>query len=243
MARGRQSRAAVAWGGGTVSKEMFNRFMAGVAATKQDCDDANMANAAEWKKADQNGINKWAAKVVQKLDKMESTKRDAAWRALKLYGGYRGHFDQADLFEEPTEPAAATAAQPDLVEADAEEREPAEPREPAEATARPEPEPVPEVEADEGEETTAEATEELAGAGFTFAAGKQAAMQGEPADTNPHPDNTPSHPIWARGHAQGLKEAADPVAEGEGETVVPMAPRGRRGRAAVPEVEPAASLH
>jgi hypothetical protein len=240
MARGRRSRAAKAWGenAGSLTRDQFMTFHADVAEARQELDDAGTSHAGVWKKADPLGVHPKVAKVCFSIEKMEDTKRRDWLRAFDQYREWFGWNAQPDIFEQRVEPAREPVSG-ERGKGDGDDDSAGQPAEPT-----PEREPLPdnvEVEADVGEETTAEATEELSGAGYTFAAGRQAALEGDAAETNPHPETSPSHPIWVRGHAQGLrdKEAAE-SGEAEADTdVVPL--RGRRSRRA--DAETPAALH
>lgn len=219
-----------------LERDAFSRFVRDVGAAKQELNDAGTAHASAWKKADPLGIHPEAAKLYCRLDRMEDTKRTDFLRSFDRYRGWAEHWAvQADLLEQ--EPAGT--AEHDEHE-QGEERDQQEDdahdlteRESVEAEMAPVAEAAPEVEADVGEDGAAEATEELANAGYTFAAGKEAALEGQPAEANPHPETSPSHPIWARGHAQGLREKEEGT-ETEAETaVVPL--NGRRSRGAAHE--------
>lgn len=224
---------------GALDRETFYTFIGDVARAKQRLDDANMSHAGIWKKAEPYGVHSQAAKLFCRLNRMEDTKRADLLRAFDTYRSWAEHWAvQADLLAEDG------AEDGDDLQDDAGEqagddrgddrdptpidREPALLAESEEGT--------PEVEAEIGEESVTEATEELAGAGYTFAAGRYAALTGEDAETNPHPEGSLPHSIWSRGYAAGvlLKDGGDE----------PAAPpsNGRRRRAAA-EVEPAASVH
>lgn len=235
MARGKSTKAAGRRErAGRLDQDTFNHFGREVKAAKQELNDATMAHAGVWKNAEPRGIHPAAAKLYLKLDDMEDTKRADFLRAFDLYRRWADHWRvQADILEEEasTEAAAAERDERDQREAeeaplDFSEREPAEPQ--------PIPEPAaPEVEADLGEEGAAEATEELAAAGFIFADGRSAAIEGQDVDANPHPEGTAAHPIWARGHAQGTRDKAEAENPETDAGVVPL--NGRRSRRAAQE--------
>lgn len=234
MARGRSSKASKAWSNGPMklTADVFHGFLRAVAATKQKCDDANMANAGQWKKAEPQGIHPAAAKVIAKLDGMEDTKRADFLRSFDHMRSLMPWTAQADIFE--TEQTAA--GDPDHRDDDGEGRDAEDPaeREPADALVAEEREPVAEVEADVGEEIPTEVTEELERVPGEFAAGRKAAGDGQPAEANPHPEGGVLHTNWARGHKLG------PIEEEAETSVVPLNER-RRGRRAAAET--AASLH
>lgn len=164
---------------------------------------------------------------------MEAMKRNDFLRAFDEMRRWSDWASQPDMFAEADEAHEASAGDGDGDDAggaaetehdivDDGEREPV----------------ASELEADgqEDGEAEAEVTEELAGAGFIFAEGKEAPLAGRPAEDNPHPQDTAAHPIWARGHAQGTQDK-----EAESEAVEATAPaRGRRARQ--PD-EAAAVLH
>lgn len=238
MARGR--RGAQSSGPRQLDRDTFMRFIGDAAAAKQELDDAATAHAGVWKKTETYGIHKEAAKLFAKLDRMEDTKRADYLRAFDLYRGWAPWSAQPDMFEDqPATPGAAQreddrdgigeaeVVEPALTEYLDRVAEPTERETPVEVEA--------EGAEDEGE---LQPTEDLTGAGYVFADGKQAALEGRPADTNPHAEASAAHPIWARGHAQGTREREEAYTETEAEAeVVPL--KGGRRRAH----EAAASVH
>jgi hypothetical protein len=229
MAKGK--KAASREMGRQLDQSTFFRFISGVKTVKQDLDDAAMAHAAEWKKAEPLGIHSAAAKLFAQLDRMEDLKRADFLRAFDRYRNWAAWNAQSDLLETTETAAEVGSADRDYEDeeradhADADASEHTE-REPAAVQ-----EPLAEVEADLGEDTAAEATEELAGAGFVFADGKEAALSGQAVETNPHSEGSPSHSIWTRGHAQGLRDK-DAAAEAEAQSSVVPLTGGRRSRRA-----------
>jgi hypothetical protein len=232
MARGR--RASKEWAEPPkLEADTFRRFVRTVGTARSRLNDANMTHAGEWKKAEPLGIHPQAAKLFCRLDDMEDTKRKDFLRAFDTYREWADWAAQGDMFEEETEGTADAAAEPP--EGDGEGAGDDTGREPSEPL--PEREPLPdnvEVEADHGEDTSAEATEELANAGYTFADGRQAAIEGRAAEGNPHPETSPAYPIWARGHAQGLRDHEETSADETDSGVVPLN-GGRRSRRASAE--------
>lgn len=222
-----------------LDRDTFFHFVGHVNAAKQKLDDAAMAHAGEWKKADPYGIHAQAAKLFCRLDKMEELKRGDFLRAFDKYRDWSDWDAQADLVDAVEEDIEAQERAER--EGDDENDESGEPsREPATIAADKE-SPVPEVEADEGVDSAAEVTEELARAGFLFADGKSAALNGEALETNPHPQDGTAHGIWSRGHAQGLREIAEREAATEAAEAAPV--NGRRGRARTAEHEAPALVH
>lgn len=232
-----------------LDRETYMGFMADVAEKKQELDDTKMSHAGAWKKAEALGIHPDVAKLFAKLDRYEPTKL-ADW--LRSFDKYRPWYEdwtaQPDLWDDqPTE--SAGAEQEDREDGDGDE--PGLDLDQRETAAAGDPEPPPDTEAvlreqeeaDPVDETPAEATEELAGAGYTFEAGRGNALAGNGAELNPHPASSPSRDIWARGHAQGLKDkaAAESEAEsqeGAADTVTQISTRRGRRAAAEP-----ASVH
>jgi hypothetical protein len=222
----------------------FQTFVAEAASAKQELDDANMAHAGAWKKADALGIHAQAAKLYCRLDKMEATKRADFLRAFDQYREWAGHWvAQPDMLEDDGAAETAGAAGPDdqvdeeRDEGGAAETPIGEPARETEPLAAAEPIAAEPEAADWGEDRAAEASAELETAGYTFAAGKQAGHDGAEAGANPHPETSPSHPIWLRGHAQGVKEreeaAAAPATDADqDEARNEAASNGRRRRRA-----------
>jgi len=221
-----------------VSQEVFNGFIASVASTKQDVDDATTANAGAWKKADTLGIHPEAAKLYLRLDRMEDLKRADFLRSFDIYRGWADWSAQVDMFEQQEDRDPAPSAPP-LRLVDAESGEPIEGGETGGESG-----PIvtseelleqQKLDADVGEENPIQSTEDLENAGYTFGAGKQAAIEGEPVEANPHPEHSPSHALWARGHAVGMALPAEEEAEKE-----PAPPTGRgRRRGAAESLQPA----
>jgi hypothetical protein len=229
MAKKSKKAEARAAAGRVLDSRTFHRFIGDVAALKQELDDAGTAHASGWKKADPLGIHPEAAKLYCRLDKMEDTKRADFLRAFDRYREWSDWAIQPDMFDDESVMAGAMAR-----EADGDGTDEA-PERSERAPAEPGPLPVTEealkVDADLGEETAVEATEELAGAGFIFADGKQAALDGREAEVNPHAEGATAHSIWARGHARGVADKAE-AESGETEAdVVPLSQRRRSRRA------------
>lgn len=219
-----------------LDRETFEGFIATVKDARQELDDANMAHAGAWKKADALGIHPGAAKLFCKLDKMEDAKRSDFLRSFDHYRKWVDWDAQPDLWDDqPANAPPATDAEQDDG-GDADEHEPG--LDLTESTPR-KPTPLPDTdtvlqeqeEEDPVDDTPAEATEELTNGGYTFAAGRSTAMSGNGADFNPHPKGTPSHDMWARGHAQGLADkAAEDEAGEQDDDSADEAPSTRRGR-------------
>lgn len=231
MARGRKSRASEWSQPPKLQPDTFHRFIRTVSAAKQKLSDANMAHAGEWKKAEPLGIHPQAAKLYCRLDDMEETKRRDFLRAFDQYREWADWRAQPDMFDD--QPDAGDRPPVELVEAPLigeDEREDAD-RTEAERPATAEDAAAGDVEADGVEDEAA--ADQLAGAGFVFADGKAAALDGRPVDDNPHPADAPTHSIWSRGHAQGLrdKEAGEraeaAVSTSDDEATPPTRRRGR----------------
>lgn len=206
-----------------LDKDVFFGFVRRVKGLKQEVSDANMAHAGQWQKAEGLGIHLQAGKLFVRLDDMEATKRSAFLRAFDEMRRWSDWDSQADLFE------AAAEAGPDPQDVPLEERPLVGDDERApQGEADPS---IAEVEAEGAEdgEQEAEATEELAGAGFIFAEGKQAGMAGQSPDANPNPEGSAAYRAWANGHAQGVRDAETPEEE---PAAAPAPARGRRARQA-----------
>lgn len=212
-----------------VERDAFIGFLGDIREAKQTLDDANMAHAGIWKRAEPLGIHPQAAKLTARIDAMEARKRGEFLRAFDLYRGWLDWDAQPDLFQDGMmagEISADTRDAAELVEAPPDDAVVSEYRGPVD------PAQVEEVEADFGDDAPAVADEDLATAGHVFAAGRQvgaAGADGADGADNPHPEDTPSHVIWARGHAQGLRDAAAIVEDEPAD----VAPRHRRRAADV----------
>lgn len=232
-----------------LERDKFDGFINSVASARQKLTDANMAHAGEWKNADALGIHRQAAKLYLHIDTMGDTKRADFLRNFDRYRKWSDWDDQPDMLDQADEAESTTEReQPPLVAMPGigdDEREPSEPapldfedKPPVESPPKLE---EPEVEADPVDETAAQVTEEMAGAGFTFADGKDAAIKGRPADSNPHIGGSPSHSIWVRGYEQGVRDRdgdSGPQDDG-GDNVEPIG-TGRRARRGA---EAPASVH
>lgn len=86
-----------------VTEDEYRKFMADICASKQKCDDASTANAQAWKRADNIGVHKEAAKLIQRLRKMDVSKRDDFLRAFRTYLGWEQFDEQPDMFDQPEE--------------------------------------------------------------------------------------------------------------------------------------------
>lgn len=107
--RGRRPNAPkMAANQGDVKREDYDTFMASVDNTKGTLDAARMANANEWKRADNINVHPAVAKQMLKLRKMDDIKRNAWLRAFDIYRGWE-EFDETDMVDAAEEAAAAEA--------------------------------------------------------------------------------------------------------------------------------------
>jgi hypothetical protein len=220
-----------------LTRDQYMDFTANSAALRAELDEASTAHAGYFKRGDSIGVHLEAAKLSMKLDKMEPTKRADFLRAFDLYREWYEEWTvQGDLLDTADEDAGDygqaqdyAAGADETAEADAAEAAVA----PAEAGEVNAPEPVVgTVEADFGDDKPLTPPAELEGAGYTFETGVAAGRDGAPLESNPHIVTHPSHLIWARGHAKGVKDAAAQEnavdADAPGVEQEEAAPKGRR---------------
>lgn len=231
----------------------FHNFITDISAAKQELDDANMAHAGAFKKADALGIHGQAAKLYLRLDKMETTKRTDFLRSFDQYREWAEHWtEQPDILDEDAAGEAAAAATKAETEGDIAREPPAADETSGVAAAAEADVAADKPEADWGDEQpTVEATADLDTAGFTFSAGRTAGLEGKQPTDNPHPMTSPSGPIWERGRMQGAKDKAEADAAAEhAETEDPAAepepepePTNAKRRSRAKHSENVAALH
>lgn len=108
-------------------------------------------------------------------------------------------------------PAVAAADDDDMFEvAPAEVFAPDSPAKKGRGKKAKDPEPDPAADWD-GTDRSAGSDDEMDGAGFTFAAGRQAAIDGEDRGANPHPETVASHGLWDKGWVRGNDERDEPL--------------------------------
>jgi hypothetical protein len=229
MARRSSAATKRATAADNLTEDQFLDFLDDVANAKQAIDDANMSNANAWKKADKLGIHSQAAKLVQRLRKMEPLKRADFLRSFDKYRPWAGLDEQPDmldrLVEQDNEPAAPVAAAPaSEPEAEAEDDAAgdgtaAAPRGDGEKEDKPA--------TDWGAGLADASDAELEDAGHIFNSGLEAGRGEHGPEKNPHADGSTKALMWERGRAKGAAEAA-----AGGATVVPLDQAGKRGRRA-----------
>lgn len=207
-----------------LTAKQFKSFIGSVGELRQDLDDASMAHAAEFKKADSLGIHKAASALVMKLDKMEAAKRADFLRSFDTYRDWMEEWDaQADLLEQDDESSGEDEGGEGGGYCDTSNPPPI-----GEPT-RAEPEaPVQQVDADQGEETGSGPVEDLEKAGYIFATGKAAGLAGEDLEAGaPDQKQQPAaYASYSRGHALGVQQRENPPAADDDE--VPKKKGSRR---------------
>jgi hypothetical protein len=246
MAKGKSKKAAErARIASRLTPEMFKKFLVEVADKRQDLDDAAMAHAAEFKHADSLGIHRGAAKLTIQLDRYEPAKRADFLRSFDQMRDWMEHWDaQPDLLEQETESDGEDGGDGDLESEGAifegagdgsgyGETTTAETTDAAEETIV--------VDADPGEDDALVVDEPLDEAGYTFACGKKAGLEGKQPEDNPETDKRlKAHNIWERGRALGERLLAHPE---EAELAEGPKPRARRKPAVAKKTAAGDVLH
>lgn len=178
------------------------RQLTDIGASKAKVDDANMAHAGLFKKFETIGIHTKAFKAILRLYRMEPSARADELRAFDQYRSLITEFDdQPDLLEEPTvivasEPVGAGDVL-DVVSDIIREAVSVQIGDKTEAEPKTNYEPAVNLDGDDFDQ-----------AGHVFNAGKTAGATGVDASENPYAEDTPSFPVWATGHAAGVKQRA-----------------------------------
>lgn len=214
-----------------LTAKQFKSFIGSVGELRQDLDDASMAHAAEFKKADSLGIHKAASALVMKLDKMEAAKRADFLRSFDTYRDWMEEWDaQADLLEQDDESSGEDGGEDGEGGGYGDASNPPPVGEPTRA----EPEaPVQQVDADQGDNLN-QTVVQLEDAGYIFATGKAAGLEGKEPGDNPHQETQPAFAVWERGRALGAEHRENPPVEAE----EPAPKKGARRRKKADEGAP-----
>lgn len=222
--------------------QQFKSFLGSVGELRQDLDDAAMAHAAEFKKADSLGIHKAASALVMKLDKMEPAKRADFLRSFDQYRDWMEEWDaQPDLLEqndEDDESAGDEAGEEDGAGEDGGYGDAGDPPPITEPTPRAEADAPVLVDADQGDTLNAPIVQ-LEDAGYIFATGKEAGLEGKQATDNPHRETDAAYAVWERGRALGAQHRDNPPVDDEPPAATNKGSRRRKK----PEEKGAPLLH
>lgn len=202
---GKKSAASAAPAAAKLTRDNFHRFMAEAGPLRQKSVDANMAYAGHFGKAEVLGIHAQAFKLVQRLDKMDASKRsDFLANFNKMCSFMERWGDQPDLLADEVEPTGRDMDEPL-------------PRMPEPAPVDAAPKPKLTGAAKKLAEAAAKAPEydpakqaadnaALDQAGPIMAAGRKSGLQGIGRDKNPHEPGSISFGHWDKAWEQGDRQ-------------------------------------